>query len=108
MHEPTDDFLNKTRGFWQSRTDRQLTTEDARQIVENVSGFLQTVIRWHLDEGDEPGAAGSHGNVNSAGTSATRNGRGQKKKPHKRQSAGPGEPLTPVLVAGNQTYAEET
>lgn len=107
MHEPTDDFLHKTRTFWQSRTDRQLTTEDARQMAENVSGFLQTLIRWHRNDHDERGAAGSQGNVNSAGTSPTRNGRGQKKPPRKRQSAGPGEPLAPVLVAGHQPDAEE-
>src|SRR4051812_36565872 len=62
MHEPTDDFLHKTHTFWQSRTDRQLTTEDARQMGENVSGFLQTLIRWHRVDHDERGAAGSQGN----------------------------------------------
>jgi hypothetical protein len=108
MHEPTDDFLNNTRSFWQSRTDRQLTTEDARQMAENVGGFLQTLIRWHRDDDDQSGAARRQANVNSSGTSPTRDTRGPKKSSRKRQSAGPGEPLVPVPVAGNRPDAEAT
>ena len=52
MHEPTDDFLDKTRTFWQARTDRQLTAEDARQIAANVSGFLHTLLRWNNSTGE--------------------------------------------------------
>jgi hypothetical protein len=70
MHEPTDDFLDKTRTFWQSRTDRQLTVEDARQIAVNVSGFLQTLLRWNHNETDECNVA-----VRQAG-----NGNRQKRK----------------------------
>jgi hypothetical protein len=99
MHEPTDDFLSKTRTFWQSRTDRQLTTEDARQIAENVTGFLQTLTRWQRDDRDERGLAVSQEDGNSPGTPPTRN---EKKPPRKRRSVGTGEPLAPLLAAGNQ------
>lgn len=107
MHEPTDDFLHNTRTFWQSRTDRQLTTEDARQIAENVTGFLQTLIRWHRDDRDERGGAVSKKeDIDSPGTSPTRNRRGEKKPPRKKRSAGTSEPLTPVRASGHQPDAE--
>ena len=39
-------ILEETRLFWQSRTSRVLSHEDARQSVENVSGFFITLQRW--------------------------------------------------------------
>jgi len=108
MHEPTDDFLHSTRTFWQSRTDRQLTTEDARQIAESVTGFLQTLIRWHRDDRHERGGAVSKEDIDSPGTSPTRNRRGEKKPPRKKRSAGMSEPSTPVRAAGHQPDAEGT
>src|SRR5579864_9408252 len=100
MHEPTDDFLNKTRTFWQSRTDRQLTTEDARQMAENVSGFLQTLVRWHRDDHGGRGSEVSKEVINSPDTSLTRTRRGEKKLPRKKRSArtSEGEPLTRELA----------
>jgi uncharacterized protein len=37
-------LLEETIRFWQPRTSRQLTPEDARQMVENVTGFF-TVLK---------------------------------------------------------------
>ena len=34
-------LLEETIRFWQPRVSRQLTDEDARQMVENVTGFSQ-------------------------------------------------------------------
>lgn len=39
-------FLDKTIAFWQPRTARTLTREDARQMVENVTGFFQVLAEW--------------------------------------------------------------
>jgi hypothetical protein len=61
MGEPTDDFLTKTRTFWQSRTGRQLTAEDARQIAENVTGFLRTLMRWDRSGGEQSNGAVDNG-----------------------------------------------
>ena len=38
-------LLDETIQFWQPRTSRPLTPEDARQMVENVTGFF-TLQRW--------------------------------------------------------------
>jgi hypothetical protein len=44
----SDDLLDdNTISQWQSLSpDRSLTREDARQIVENVSGFFSVLRRW--------------------------------------------------------------
>jgi hypothetical protein len=39
-------LLEETIRVWQPRSSRQLTAEDARQMVENVSGFFSTLQRW--------------------------------------------------------------
>lgn len=56
MSEPTEQFLEQTRRFWQKRTDRPLSLEDARQIAANVAGLFQVLAQWaeaedrpHLD-----------------------------------------------------------
>lgn len=41
-----DDFIEETRAFWQSRTDRVLTREDAREIIENMTGFFRVLLEW--------------------------------------------------------------
>lgn len=40
------DFVEETRAFWQSRTDRTLTREDAREIIENMTGFFRILLEW--------------------------------------------------------------
>lgn len=39
-----DDFLDETIAVWQPLTIRTLTREDAREIIENMTGFF-TVLR---------------------------------------------------------------
>ena len=39
-------LLEETARFWQGRTSRQVTVEDARQMVETVAGFFRTLQRW--------------------------------------------------------------
>ena len=46
MSESNQEFLEHTRRFWQQRTDRQLTLEDARQIAANVAGLFQVLAQW--------------------------------------------------------------
>jgi hypothetical protein len=76
MSEPTpdeasiaanDNLIDRTRTVWQPRTGRNLTDEDARQIVENVSGFFKILTEWspaeiHANEnGDRQGIIGADG-----------------------------------------------
>jgi hypothetical protein len=41
-----NDFIEETRVFWQSRTERVLTREDAREIIENMTGFFRVLLEW--------------------------------------------------------------
>jgi len=50
MSEPTQPFLEQTRRFWQERTDRPLSLEDARQIAANVTGLFQILAEWAAAE----------------------------------------------------------
>lgn len=40
------EFLDKTIAFWQPRTTRTLTREDARQMIENATGFFRVLAEW--------------------------------------------------------------
>jgi hypothetical protein len=52
-------FLDETIEFWQARSPRNLSREDARQITENLTGFFQILERWddanHASEMDRHG-----------------------------------------------------
>ena len=41
-----NDLIDRTRTVWQPRIGRNLTDEDVRQIVENVSGFFKILRDW--------------------------------------------------------------
>jgi hypothetical protein len=45
-----DKLIHQTRQIWQSRIRRELSHEDARQIVENVTGFFSVLYEWSRDE----------------------------------------------------------
>jgi hypothetical protein len=44
------DLLDETRRVWQPQTDRVLTREDAREIVENIVGFFDILHEWDKAE----------------------------------------------------------
>lgn len=46
----TEAFIDKTLAVWQPRTLRVLTSEDARQITENVAGFFGLLLKWDAEE----------------------------------------------------------
>jgi len=46
--ESAEDLLDLTITFCQPRYERELTEEEARQIVENLVGFLGTLVRWRM------------------------------------------------------------
>jgi hypothetical protein len=63
---PNDTLIDRTLAVWRTRSQRELTREDARQIVENVSGFFSILYRWSRaefgvaanDDGDRRGPPG--------------------------------------------------
>ena len=40
------EFNQRTVDFWQTRTSRNLTEEDAREMAENMSGFFRLLAEW--------------------------------------------------------------
>jgi hypothetical protein len=44
------DFIDQTIDIWQKRTDRRLTREDGREIIENVTGFFAILQEWERKE----------------------------------------------------------
>jgi hypothetical protein len=48
------DLIQRTRRTWQPRLRRDLSSEDARQIVENVAGFFSVLAGWSRTEMTDP------------------------------------------------------
>jgi hypothetical protein len=46
MRESGKQFIDDTLELWRSRTSRVLSREDAREIVENVTGFFKILAEW--------------------------------------------------------------
>ena len=47
-------LIRETLEFWQPRTSRKLTEEDARQIIQNTVGFFRVLHEWDLaDKAEE-------------------------------------------------------
>lgn len=42
----SDALVEKARGVFQKRTSRKLTNEDARQMLENLTGFFRVLHEW--------------------------------------------------------------
>lgn len=40
------DFIDQTIAIWQPLTKRQLTREDGREIIENMTGFFRILQEW--------------------------------------------------------------
>ena len=39
-------FLERTKEFWQARAQKALSDEDAREIIENITGFFKILMEW--------------------------------------------------------------
>lgn len=39
-------IIQSTKEFWQKRSSSTITDEDARTIIENLSGFFEVLSRW--------------------------------------------------------------
>ena len=58
LHAPrkpefSDELLDETTEIWQPLSPRTLTREDAREILENVTGFFRILIEWKKKEDEE-------------------------------------------------------
>jgi len=48
------DTIAHTMDFWKARSRRTLSEEDARQMVENVTGFFRILSEWAAAEARAP------------------------------------------------------
>ncbi|TGQ08698.1 MULTISPECIES: hypothetical protein [unclassified Mesorhizobium] len=46
-------FLERTARLFGARTGRSLSTEDARQIVDNLGGFFRILAEWERIDRDK-------------------------------------------------------
>ena len=46
VEDRQDELIARTIAAWQARSSRQISNEDARQIVENAVGFFRTLLEW--------------------------------------------------------------
>jgi hypothetical protein len=49
-----DELIGRTREVWQPRLGRDLSPEEARQIVANVTGFFSVLAEWLRAEKPAP------------------------------------------------------
>ncbi len=61
--DPRRQHLERTLNLWQPRTCRALDREDARQITENVAGFLRVLLEWEEAKRASMPSASSRDNV---------------------------------------------
>ncbi len=52
-------FIEQTLELWQQRSTRALTREDARQIIDNATGFFRTLLEWETAEHNSTKRVGS-------------------------------------------------
>ena len=56
-HAAGNTLIGRTHEVWQSRTQRKLTDEDARQIAKNVTGFFAILAEWSRASKEAPSNA---------------------------------------------------
>jgi hypothetical protein len=49
---PSAELIQHTIQIWEPRLKRKLTTEEAREILENVVGYFQVLIKWDRENSD--------------------------------------------------------
>ena len=49
QRDDIEQLIEHTLEVWQPRTSLSLTREDARQIVENVTGFFRLLLAWDAE-----------------------------------------------------------
>src|SRR5262245_55174828 len=52
-------LIDGTLEFWQPKTTRRLSREDAREIVENLTGFFLLLTEWELQDRKRRQAGGT-------------------------------------------------
>jgi hypothetical protein len=54
LSHANDSLIEQTRQLWRSRLGRDVSCEDARQIVANATGFFSVLGEWSRSEMRSP------------------------------------------------------
>jgi hypothetical protein len=55
MKKTEDNLIDRTIEVWQPRNANRLSDEDARAILENVTGFFTLLLEWETSEQQKKG-----------------------------------------------------
>ena len=55
MKKTEDNLIDRTIEVWQPRNANRLSDEDARAILENVTGFFSLLLEWETNEQQKKG-----------------------------------------------------
>ena len=55
MKKSEDNLIDRTLEVWQPRNAQRLSDEDARAILENVTGFFTLLLEWETNEEQKKG-----------------------------------------------------
>jgi hypothetical protein len=58
-----DNLIEQTISVWQPRLGREISREEARQVLENVTGFFSILREWSRDEALAPANDNEEGAV---------------------------------------------
>ena len=57
MKKSEDNLIDRTLEVWQPRNGQRLSDEDARAILENVTGFFTLLLEWEANEQQKKGGS---------------------------------------------------
>jgi len=55
MKKTEDNLIDRTLEVWQPRNGQRLSDEDARAILENVTGFFTLLLEWETNQQQKKG-----------------------------------------------------
>ena len=55
MKKTEDNLIDRTLEVWQPRNANRLSDQDARAILENVTGFFTLLLEWETNEQQKKG-----------------------------------------------------
>ena len=57
MKKSNDNLIDRTLEVWQPRNAHRLSDENARAILENVTGFFTLLLEWEANEQQKKGGS---------------------------------------------------
>ena len=60
MQNDDSDIISTTKAFWLRKVGATLSDEEAREAVENITGFFQLLEKWHRTDCNPNSKKASH------------------------------------------------